>query len=143
MGPNGSDYSTDDGKNWRPLKPGPNQPADADKNWNALSLPFVVGPHGRIGRLRDDAIPATSHTDGSRESGTANEVERYCVWPGQAPSYKIGHTIINQLRDQARASLGPRFDIKAFHDVVLNSGSVPLEVLKGMGAKYAQTGMTA
>ena len=58
VGPNGSDYSTDDGRNWHPLKPGPNQPPDADKNWNALSLPFVVGPHGRIGRLRDDAIPA-------------------------------------------------------------------------------------
>ncbi len=56
VGPNGSDYSTDDGKNWRPLHPGPNQPPDADKNWNALSLPFVVGPHGRIGKLRDDAL---------------------------------------------------------------------------------------
>ena len=55
-GPNGTDISTDDGKNWRPLKPGPGQPADADKNWNALSLPFVVGPHGRIGKLRDDAL---------------------------------------------------------------------------------------
>jgi photosystem II stability/assembly factor-like uncharacterized protein len=52
VGPNGTDISTDDGKNWRPLTPSPNDPADADKNWNALSLPFVVGPHGRIGRLR-------------------------------------------------------------------------------------------
>ena len=57
-GPNGTDISRDDGKNWTPLHPGPNQPADTDKNWNALSLPFVVGPHGRIGKLRDDAIPA-------------------------------------------------------------------------------------
>ncbi len=60
VGPNGTDTSTDDGKNWRPLHPGPNQPPisgqDADKNWNALSLPFVVGPHGRIGKLRDDAL---------------------------------------------------------------------------------------
>ncbi|MGF7182466.1 WD40/YVTN/BNR-like repeat-containing protein [Tunturiibacter psychrotolerans] len=52
VGPNGTDISTDDGKNWRPLTPLPTDPADADKNWNALSLPFVVGPHGRIGRLR-------------------------------------------------------------------------------------------
>jgi photosystem II stability/assembly factor-like uncharacterized protein len=52
VGPNGTDISTDDGKNWRPLKPSPTDPPDADKNWNALSLPFVVGPHGRIGRLR-------------------------------------------------------------------------------------------
>jgi photosystem II stability/assembly factor-like uncharacterized protein len=52
VGPNGTDISTDDGKNWRPLTPSGTDPADADKNWNALSLPFVVGPHGRIGRLR-------------------------------------------------------------------------------------------
>jgi len=56
VGPNGTDISTDDGKNWRALKPKPNQPVDADKNWNALSLPFVVGPKGRIGKLRDDGL---------------------------------------------------------------------------------------
>ena len=56
VGPNGTDVSTDDGKNWRALKPKPGQPADADKNWNALSLPFAVGPNGRIGKLRDDAL---------------------------------------------------------------------------------------
>ena len=55
-GPNGTDISTDDGKNWTALKLRPGQPADTDKNWNALSLPFVVGPHGRIGKLRDDAL---------------------------------------------------------------------------------------
>jgi hypothetical protein len=55
VGPNGTDISTDDGRNWRALTPGPNDAADADKNWNALSLPFVVGPHGRIGVLRPGA----------------------------------------------------------------------------------------
>jgi len=52
VGPNGTDISTDDGKNWHTLKPSATDPANADKEWNALSLPFVVGPHGRIGRLR-------------------------------------------------------------------------------------------
>jgi hypothetical protein len=52
VGPNGTDISRDDGKNWTLLKPSGYDPPDADKNWNALSLPFVVGPHGRIGRLR-------------------------------------------------------------------------------------------
>jgi photosystem II stability/assembly factor-like uncharacterized protein len=52
VGPNGTDISTDDGRNWRPLHPNPDEPADADQHWNALSLPFVVGPHGRIGKLR-------------------------------------------------------------------------------------------
>ena len=52
VGPNGTDISRDDGKNWTPLTPSGYDPPDADKNWNALSLPFVVGPNGRIGRLR-------------------------------------------------------------------------------------------
>jgi photosystem II stability/assembly factor-like uncharacterized protein len=56
VGPNGTDISTDDGRNWHALTPAPTDTPDADKNWNALSLPFVVGPHGRIGLLRDDAL---------------------------------------------------------------------------------------
>lgn len=52
VGPNGTDESNDDGKNWHALKPGPQNSPDADKNWTALSLPFVVGPHGRIGKLK-------------------------------------------------------------------------------------------
>ena len=49
VGPNGIDISTDDGLNWHALKPDPTDAPDADKNWNALSLPFVVGPKGRVG----------------------------------------------------------------------------------------------
>lgn len=58
VGPNGTDISTDDGKNWRALHPDPamHDEPDADKNWNALSLPFVVGPHGRIGKLNAKAL---------------------------------------------------------------------------------------
>ena len=58
VGPNGTDLSTDDGRHWQPLKPDPaaNDTPDADQHWNALSLPFVVGPKGRIG-LRDDITP--------------------------------------------------------------------------------------
>lgn len=55
-GPNGTDLSIDGGHNWHPLTPGPNDLPDADRNWNALSLPFVVGPHGRIGILRNDTL---------------------------------------------------------------------------------------
>ncbi len=57
VGPNGSDFSTDDGRNWRPLTPTPRDQPGSDRDWNALSLPFVVGPHGRIGRLRSDTLP--------------------------------------------------------------------------------------
>ncbi len=51
VGPNGTDISIDDGRNWQPLKPYDGDAPDADKNWNAISLPFAVGPNGRIGRL--------------------------------------------------------------------------------------------
>jgi photosystem II stability/assembly factor-like uncharacterized protein len=58
VGPNGTDISTDGGKNWSPLHPDPalHEPLDADRNWNAISLPFVVGPHGRIGKLNRSAL---------------------------------------------------------------------------------------
>ena len=51
VGPNGTDVTTDDGMAWRPLRPRPGEPADADQHWNSISLPFVVGAKGRIGRL--------------------------------------------------------------------------------------------
>jgi hypothetical protein len=58
VGPNGTDISTDDGRNWRPIHPDPalHEPPDADRNWNALSLPYVVGPHGRIGKFDEAAL---------------------------------------------------------------------------------------
>ena len=58
VGPNGTDISTDDGRNWRPLHPDParHEATNADRNWNAISLPFVVGPHGRIGKLNPAAF---------------------------------------------------------------------------------------
>ncbi len=59
VGPNGTDISTDDGRNWRPLHPLNNDPPDADRNWNALSLPYAVGPHGRIGILNPSALQPT------------------------------------------------------------------------------------
>jgi hypothetical protein len=59
VGPNGTDVSNDDGKNWRAAHPDAalHEAPDADRNWNALSLPYVVGPHGRIGKLDAGALP--------------------------------------------------------------------------------------
>ena len=59
-----------------------------------------------------------------------SEVERYVVWPGQACSYMIGQLKILELRDKAKSSLGAKFSLRAFHNVVLGAGSVPLEVLE-------------
>jgi photosystem II stability/assembly factor-like uncharacterized protein len=61
VGPNGTDISTDDGRNWRALKPIAGDAPDADQHWNALSLPFVVGPKGRIGLLETDALKQAQH----------------------------------------------------------------------------------
>lgn len=64
VGPNGTDISTDDGRNWRALHPdaGLHEAPDADRNWNAISLPFVVGPHGHIGKLDSQVLGAMSRT---------------------------------------------------------------------------------
>jgi hypothetical protein len=56
VGPNGADVSADDGKNWAPLKPGTGDAADADRNWNSISLPFVVGSKGKIGKLKPSVL---------------------------------------------------------------------------------------
>ena len=69
-----------------------------------------------------------SHTTRDPDS-VAGEVDRYIIWPGQATSYMLGMLEIRKARDDAQARLGSRFDIKAFHDRVLEDGSVPLSYL--------------
>lgn len=79
---------------------------------------------------REQAIRYMVDTLGDQETSVTTEVERYCVWPGQASSYKVGHTEWVRLREEAKAQLGDKFDLKSFHDTALASGSMPLDVLK-------------
>jgi uncharacterized protein (DUF885 family) len=64
------------------------------------------------------------------EGAVRSEIRRYIVNPGQATSYKIGMIAIQRLRDEAKTALGAKFDYRAFHDVVLGGGAVPLPVLE-------------
>ncbi len=78
---------------------------------------------------REQAIKYFVDTLGDQEASATTEVERYCVWPGQACGYMVGKITILRLRDKAKAALGPKFDIRKFNDTVLLSGALPLDVL--------------
>ena len=79
---------------------------------------------------REQAIRYMVETAGRTLGASTNEVERYCVWPGQACSYKLGHLLIAQLRSTMAEKLGRRFDLKAFHQTVLSNGAMPLSILE-------------
>jgi uncharacterized protein (DUF885 family) len=79
---------------------------------------------------REQATQTLVSIDGDPPALAQQEIERYCVWPGQACSYMVGKITILRLREKAKAALGPRFDIRQFHDAVLLSGSMPLTVLE-------------
>lgn len=81
---------------------------------------------------REHAIDYMAGVTGRQRSIVMREVERYCVWPGQATAYMVGRETINRLRDESRAKLGQAFDIRAFHDVVLKNGPMPLSVLEAV-----------
>ncbi|MGH8201142.1 MAG: DUF885 domain-containing protein [Steroidobacteraceae bacterium] len=95
----------------------------------ALRLVLDTGLHARRW-TRSRAIRYYMGTMGAPESGAMAEVDRYCVWPGQACSYMIGKLMWLKLRSQSRALLGPKFDIRKFHDAGLLCGPLPLELLE-------------
>lgn len=88
---------------------------------------------------REQAIAYFVEQEGEAPGFATREVERYCATPGQAASYKIGHSTFTGIREKARARMGTRFDIKAFHDAVLAHGRVPLEILQQIGDRWVAT----
>jgi uncharacterized protein (DUF885 family) len=97
--------------------------------FRAVRLVVDTGLHHKRW-TREQAITYMAETTGTVESDVVAEIERYMVWPGQALGYKLGMIKMVELRDRARQALGERFDIKAFHDLVLLGGAVPMAVLE-------------
>jgi uncharacterized protein (DUF885 family) len=77
---------------------------------------------------REQAIDSMHQATGDQISSITTEIERYCVWPGQATGYMVGRQALNKMRESAKTALGANFDIKGFHDTVLTNGSTPLSV---------------
>lgn len=97
--------------------------------WRACRLVIDTGVH-HMGWSRQKAIDYLTENTALSKLEIVNEIDRYISWPGQADSYELGYLTIRRLRDKAEKALGDKFDIRAFHDTVLSTGSVPLPVLE-------------
>jgi uncharacterized protein (DUF885 family) len=97
--------------------------------WRACRLVVDTGIH-HLGWTRQQAIDYMTQNTALSDREIANEVDRYISWPGQALSYELGYLKLLELRKKAEQDLGPKFDIRHFHDTVLALGSVPLPVLE-------------
>lgn len=104
--------------------------------WRAMRLVVDTGMHAK-GWTRQQAIDFMLANSGLTRENVEREVDRYIAWPGQACAYKIGELKIRELRAWAERELGPKFDVRSFHDTVLGSGSVPLDVLETMIREWA------
>jgi uncharacterized protein (DUF885 family) len=109
-----------------------------DAGLRAVRLVVDTGMH-RLRWTREKAIKYFVDTIGDKDESATTEVERYCVWPGQACSYMLGKLEWLKLREAARAQLGDRFDIRKFHDAGLLSGATPLEVLDTVIGDWIKT----
>jgi uncharacterized protein (DUF885 family) len=96
--------------------------------WRAIRLVVDTGMHA-LGWSREQAIDFFEQSSGHTGHDVKVEVDRYVVWPGQALAYKIGELRIKELRAEAERALDSSFDVRAFHDVVLGEGSLPLDIL--------------
>ena len=97
--------------------------------WRAIRLVVDTGVHSE-GWTRDQMVQYFHDHSNLDEPTVQSEVDRYIAWPGQALAYKIGQLKILELRDKAKTALGTKFDLRAFHDQVIDAGALPLDVLE-------------
>lgn len=97
--------------------------------WRAVRLVVDTGMHTK-GWTRQQAIDFFRENTGKTDQDISVEVDRYIVWPGQALAYKLGQLKIRELRGQGEKTLGAKFDVRKFHDAVLEQGAVPLDLLE-------------
>ncbi|MEO6910204.1 MAG: DUF885 domain-containing protein [Edaphobacter sp.] len=97
--------------------------------WRAIRLVVDTGVHSQHWTRQQMVDYFHAHT-AMDDTNIQAEVDRYIAWPAQALGYKMGQLKILELRDRAKTALGPKFDIRAFHDEVLDSGALPMDVLE-------------
>jgi len=97
--------------------------------WRAIRLVVDTGVHSQHW-TRQQMVDYFHEHSAIDETNVQSEVDRYIAWPAQALGYKMGQMKILELRDRAKAALGAKFDLKGFHDVVVDSGALPMDVLE-------------
>lgn len=106
-----------------------------EEMWRAVRLVVDTGMHA-LGWTRQEAIDYFKENTGMGDRDAEVEIDRYIVWPAQALSYKIGELSIRSWRNTAETVLGNQFDIKAFHDVILEQGALPLDLCEYQVIKW-------
>ena len=99
-----------------------------NETWRAIRLVIDTGVHSE-GWTRDQMVQYFRDHSAMDEPSMQAEIDRYIAWPSQALAYKIGQLKILELRERAKSALGNNFDLRAFHDQVLDTGALPLDVL--------------
>ncbi len=103
--------------------------------FRAVRLVVDTGIHSK-GWSRDQVVDFMRKAGAVDEPTIQSETDRYIAWPAQALSYKLGQLKIRELRERAQKELGPKFDIRAFHDEMLNGGTLPLDLLEARTDKW-------